>query len=85
MEIVSIEERVIEALIAAGRVADPWGTPIDTVGKMIPPGVSSAREFVTGLVMRGLVHWAEHARIGPKGIRVTYSWCRGRAPATPEW
>jgi hypothetical protein len=79
-----MEERVIETLIAAGRVRDPWGAPIDAVAKIISRN-SSAREIVTGLVTRGLVHWAEHARVGPKGIRVTYSWRRGRAPALPEW
>ena len=84
MEIVSIEERVIETLIAAGRVADPWGAPVYAVGKIVS-GKSSARGIVTGLVTRGLFHWEEHARIGPKGIRVTYSWRRGRAPVMPEW
>jgi hypothetical protein len=78
------EQRVIETLIVAGRVRDPWGSPIDAVAKMIPRTLS-AREVVTGLVARGMVHWVERAAIGPKGIRVAYSWLRGRAPAMPKW
>jgi hypothetical protein len=78
------EQRVIEILIAAGRVRDPWGSPIDAVAKMIPRTLS-AREVVTGLVTRGMVHWVERVTIGPKGIRVTYSWRRGSAPAVPKW
>ena len=78
------EQRVIETLIAAGRVRDPWGSPVDAVARMIPRTLS-AREVVTELVARGIVHWVERAAIGPKGIRVTYSWRRGRAPAGPKW
>ena len=77
------EQHVIETLIAAGRVRDPWRSPIDVVARMIPRTLS-AREVVTRLVAQGLVHWVERATIGPKGIRVTYSWRRGRAPVVPK-
>jgi hypothetical protein len=65
-------------------VRDPWEPPIDAVARMIPRTLS-AQEIVTGLVTQGLVNWVQHPAIGPKGIRVTYSWRRGRAPVVPKW